>query len=333
MAEDLSENMTGTMSSTQVSRSVLELLNRYQRIDESLLDKPGDPGRNKPCSACFEARQSKMERFIAQHDPIHFVIPAFPAKSPNRRKVISALPDLGERLALQFLQSLCDYVNHFYAPGARVTICSDGHVFGDVVGVTDNAVTVYRESLEEMIRTAHWSCLDMFGLSDAFGGDDYPKMRRLLEDNYSATLDELRESVRKDPKTRALFNGIHRFMFEDAVARRGSAASRNKLRNESKEAAYQTILRSNAWSRLVAERFPHAFRLSIHPQPPHSEKFGLQLMRTKDGWLTPWHGVVLDNGIDRFLVKRWDAEKLRASIVWRDDRPSHFVAPHLAGTP
>lgn len=334
--------MTGASPSTQVSQRVLEILYRYRRIDESLVDgttaatgkdevaEAGDTTAKASCPACFEVHRAKMERFIERDEPIHFVVPAFPAKSPNQSKVLGALPDLGERVALDFLQSLCDYTSHFYAPGARVTICSDGHVFGDVVGVTDTVVTEYREALTDMIGTSHWTALDMFGLDDAFGSMDYPKMRRILEDDYSATLQELQENVRTDPSTRALFNGIHRFMFEDAVARRGSDASRTKLRNDAKETAYQTILRSNAWSRVVAEKFPEAIRLSIHPQPPHSEKFGLQLMRTRDGWLTPWHGVVLDDGVNRSLVKRWDAEKLQASIVWRDGRPSHFVAPHLA---
>ncbi|MGW1838306.1 L-tyrosine/L-tryptophan isonitrile synthase family protein [Streptomyces sp. BBFR2] len=275
-----------------------------------------------------------MEYFIGRDEPIHFVVPAFPAKSPNRSKVLGALPDLGEHLALGFLQSLCDYVGHFYRPGARVTICSDGHVFGDVVGVGDTTVTEYRESLTEMIGTARCSGIEMFGLNDALGGMDYPGMRKVLEDDYSAPLEELHQKVRSDRRTRSLFNGIHRFMFEDAVARRGESASRTKLRNDSKETAYRTILRSNAWSRLVAEKFPRAIRLSIHPQPPHSEKLGLQLMPTRDGWLTPWHGVVLDDGVTCSLVKRWDAEKLNATVVWRDGRPSHFIAPHLsAGTP
>lgn len=53
-------------------------------------------------------------------------------------------------------------------------------------------------------------------------------------------------------------------------------------------------------------------------------------MPARDGWLTPWHGVVLDDGDSRYLVKRWDAEQLGASIVWRNGLPSHFVAPHLA---
>ncbi|WP_219729421.1 L-tyrosine/L-tryptophan isonitrile synthase family protein [Streptomyces noursei] len=322
--------MMEASTATQVSQRVLELLYRYRRVDESLVEQDGDTAGDDPCPACFEAHRERMEHFIERDEPIHFVVPAFPAKSPNQSKVLGVLPDLGERLALGFLQSLCDYVGHFYRPGARVTICSDGHVFGDVVGVADTTVTEYRDSLTEMISTARWSAIDLFGLNDAFGGMHYPVMRKVLEENYSATLAELKEKVRSDRSTRSLFNGIHRFMFEDAVARRGADASRTKLRNDSKDTAYQTILRSNAWSRLVAATFPRAIRLSIHPQPPHSEKFGLQLMPTRDGWLTPWHGVVLDDGVSCSLVKRWDAERLHATVVWRDGRPSHFIAPHLS---
>ncbi|MFI1812867.1 L-tyrosine/L-tryptophan isonitrile synthase family protein [Streptomyces sp. NPDC020422] len=280
-----------------------------------------------PCTSCLEEHRAKVEYFIRRSEPIHLVLPAFPAKSPNLTKVLGQLPDMGEYVGLSSLQSLCDYIGHFHRAGARLTICSDGHVFGDVVGVTDEAVTEYRVCLAEMIESANLSALGLYGLDDAFGGVDYPKLRQMLEANYAPSVEELKEDVRTDSGTRALFNGIHRFMFEDAVGVRGGTASRTALRNESKELAYQTISRSNAWSRVVAERFPEAVRLSIHPQSPHSKKLGVRLLRTRDAWLTPWHGVVLDDGAKLSLVKRWDAEKLEASVVWRNGRPSHFVAP------
>ncbi|CAL9404171.1 hypothetical protein SUDANB178_01501 [Streptomyces sp. enrichment culture] len=335
----MNENITGASFSGTVSQRLMGLLDRYRRIDETLAagdpqDAPGgEDGADTAAGAgCADVHRERIERFVERRAPIHFVIPAFPAKSPNRSKVLGALPDLGEHLALGFLQSLCDYIGHFYEPGARITICSDGHVFGDVVGVTDHAVTAYRQALAEMIEESGFSSLDLYGLDDAFCTTDYPKLRRLLEENYCAPLAELREKVRNDRTTQALFNGIHRFMFEDAVARRGDQATRSQLRKDSKETAYQTILRSNAWSRVVAEKFPQAVRLSIHPQAPDSEKLGLRLLRTKDGWLTPWHGVVLDDGVNRYLVRRWDAEKVHGSVVWRNGRPSHFVAPHLSVT-
>jgi pyoverdine/dityrosine biosynthesis protein Dit1 len=313
--------LSDTLIATDISRKLLGILYRYQRLDDSVR-KAGDIIESELCVACFEVRQARLAHFIERDEPIHFVIPAFPAKSPNLTKVIGALPDLGEYLALAFLQSLCDYVSYFYPPGARITICSDGHVFGDVVGVTDNAVSAYRVSLSNMIRLANWKSLDLFGLDDAFGSRDYPKLRNTLEYGYAAPLDKVQERVRTDENARTMFNGMHRFMFEDALARNKGETSKTKLRKESKESAYQTIRRSNAWSRVVADRFPEAIRLSIHPQPLHSEKFGL--------WLTPWHGVVLDDGVNLSLVKRWEAEERKASLVWRNGRPSHFVVPEIA---
>ncbi|MEU4744752.1 isocyanide synthase family protein [Actinosynnema sp. NPDC023658] len=321
----------GPTSPSEVSEKIVKLLYHFQRVEKAPATNTGDEVCGpEPCPACLEAHRAKLDHFIRRSQPIHLVLPAFPAKSPNPSKVLGTLPDLGEYVALGFLQTLCDYIGHFHPPGAKITICSDGHVFGDVVGVTDEVVTEYRVRLAEMIETANWSSLELYGLDDAFGGADYPKLRQLLELDYAPSIEELKQNVRTDNASRRLFNGIHRFMFEDAVGVQGDRVSRTALRKESKERAYQTISRSNAWSRVVAERFPQAVRLSIHPQLPHSEKIGVRLLRSHDAWLTPWHGVVLDDGTKISLVKRWDAEKLDASVVWRNGRPSHFVGPEPA---
>ncbi|MFI8521929.1 L-tyrosine/L-tryptophan isonitrile synthase family protein [Streptomyces sp. NPDC085481] len=324
---------TGDVSSAELSDKIVKLLYHFRRTEKAGGERvDGEVCIAAPCKECLEEHRAKLDHFIRQAQPIHLVLPAFPAKSPNRTKVLGDLPDLGEYMGLGCLQALCDYIKHFHPSGARITICSDGHVFGDVVGVTDEAVTNYRLRLAEMIEAANWSSLDLYGLDDAFGGFDYPRLRQVLEDDYAPSVEELKESVRNDSATRNLFNGIHRFMFEDAVGVKGENVSRTALRNESKERAYQTISRSNAWSNVVAERFPEAIRLSIHPQSPHSKKIGVRLLRTRDAWLTPWHGVVLDDGNRLSLVKKWDAEKAEASLVWRNGRPSHFVAPQSALT-
>lgn len=317
---------TEHVATTDVASSVLGILDRYKRVAPAGRDDEEHPPDHASPNRLQHAR---IHHFVGRGEPIHFVIPAFPAKSPNRSKVLGALPDLGERVALEFLQSLCDYVGHVYSGGARITICSDGHVFGDVVGVSDEAATAYREQITRIVDAENGGSVDMYGLDDAFGSLDYPALRAVLERQYATPMDELRASVRTDRTMAVMFNGMHRFLFEDALGVRGRSTSKSALRRESKEAAYQTIRRSNAWSRVVAERFPDAVRLSIHPQPPDSEKFGLSLMRAGDNWLTPWHGVVLDDGRRLTLVKRWEAERAEATLVWRDGRPSHFVAPHL----
>jgi pyoverdine/dityrosine biosynthesis protein Dit1 len=78
--------------------------------------------------------------------------------------------------------------------------------------------------------------------------------------------------------------------------------------------AYSVILKNNAFSRLVAEKFPHAVRLSIHPQPRGSSKIGVRLLPSSDNWRTPWHSVALLDGEKFTLVKRKEADELGAVV-------------------
>ena len=123
-----------------------------------------------------------------------------------------------------------------------------------------------------------------------------------------------------------MFNGMHRFMVEDQTPLHPEL-SRTKIRETCKDLAYVMIQRSRAWGDLVGEAFPDSLRLSIHPQASHAEKIGFHLLRTRDAWLTPWHGVVVDDGTSFTLVKRAEAEAMKASLIWRNGRPSHYVHP------
>jgi pyoverdine/dityrosine biosynthesis protein Dit1 len=313
---------TSDVSTT--SRQVLDLLFRFRRLSSG----HGEACVQAPCEQCFAPHLEQVQRAMERGEPIQFVLPAFPAKSPNPQKVLGPLPDMAERVALNFLQSLCEHIGHFYAPGARITICSDGRVFSDIVCVQDEDVTRYKHELTQMLEEIGGSAISLFALEDIFGDIEFDEMRRLLSEQYSAPLEELRWRVQNEPATQSLFNGIHRFMFEDQVVLRPNE-SRNKIRESSKDLAYKTIQRSNAWSSLVAEQFPNALRLSIHPQPLHSSKIGIHMVGTKDNWLTPWHGVVVDTGNGLMLVKRQEAERMKASLVMRKQRPSHYVAPTL----
>jgi pyoverdine/dityrosine biosynthesis protein Dit1 len=308
-----------------LSRQILELVFQFRRLGSG----HDEACAKAPCEECFAPHLDLVKSFVQRGERIHFILPAFPAKSPNPQKVLGPLPDMAERVALGFLQSLCEQISHLYAPGARLTICSDGRVFSDVVCVRDEDVTSYKRELARMIAEMGGDEIHLYTLEDLFGDIAYDEMRRLLTERYAAPREELRAQVQSEPATQALFNGIHRFMFEDQVALR-PGESRNKLRESAKELAYMVILRSNAWSRLVAAQFPQALRLSIHPQPVHSSKIGIHMVQTGDSWLTPWHGVLVDTGKGLMLVKRSEAEqRMKASLVMRNQRPSHYVAPNF----
>ena len=309
---------------------------RAQHIDslaESILqrvlirrrfDSPTEPCASTPCHACAAPHLPKIQSFIADGVPVHFVLPAFPAKSPSPQKVLGKLPDLAEEIALTSLQSLCNEIKTIYPPGAKITICSDGHVFSDLVEVSDDEVSSYGAALRAMAAQRGLASIDFFDLRDLSGPTpEYPRAREELMRDFGDTEEQVRERTHYYQHHRALFDGIHRFIFEDRLVLHPDV-SKTQNRTLAKTIAYQVIARSNAWSRLIAEQFPSAVRLSIHPQQPHSEKIGIALCPSVDNWITPWHGAILLEKKSVTLVKRADAESIGAVVVYTEGRATHL---------
>jgi pyoverdine/dityrosine biosynthesis protein Dit1 len=111
--------------------------------------------------------------------------------------------------------------------------------------------------------------IDVFGIEELFENTDFDGMRDHLATHYGDPIDLVRERIKIHSHHKSMNNGIHRFLFEDAVAVEQDK-SRSKVRKECGKRAYGVIQRSNAFSRLIAECFPNALRLSIHPQPTHA---------------------------------------------------------------
>lgn len=267
----------------------------------------------------LESRERQLQTIrqsIRRDEPIPMVILGFPAKSPNREKTLTEDPDLGEVEGLKRLDALCARVRRLYPRGAKIVVCSDGHVFSDLVGVADRVVDRYQQTVCEIIEQFRLSTLSTFSLTNVYGTKPCDLMRAKLMGDFGEPLEEIRVRSKSDPAAGALFNGIHRFLFEDmAVADRRS--SRSQVRNRAKGVAYQVVQRSQAFSRLVEERFPSAVRLSIHPQPSSSWKIGVRLLPSDDRWATPWHNVALRDysreGNLR-LVPRREAIRLGAEL-------------------
>ncbi|MFH8405852.1 L-tyrosine/L-tryptophan isonitrile synthase family protein [Streptomyces sp. NPDC018019] len=280
----------------------------------------------------FPHQLRQLERLVAARRPVLLTLPGFPCKSPNPAKVISRLPDEGERLALRFLDGLCARIGERYAPGARLVICSDGHIFSDLIGVPDPHVDAYNDALRTMIRTAGLSHLSTFDLRDVYGDLPCETKRERVLHRYAPSLDALRAETRGavdgsgsgsgDGETLRLYRGITRFLFEDTT---GFEGTRSALQRACRARAYGVIRRSRAWGALIAEQHPDAVRLSIHPQPRGAAKFGIRLLDAPDAWTTPWHACVLrqaDGGVR--LLRAADAAR-RGRLVLRDGRPSHYV--------
>lgn len=256
----------------------------------------------------------KVAWYVSRNEPLHLVLPAFPAKSPNPEKTVGPLPDLGEVMALRLLNRLCCDIQRLYAPGAKLTLCSDGRVFSDLVRVSEASVGEYATALRNIIDEYGFDRIDTYQLEDVFPAHDFDAMREALVGTYGRSTETIREEVLRCEETRQLFNGIHRFIFEDQLVL-DPHKSRNQIRGHSKQVAYEVIQRSNAWSALVERKFPRAVRLSIHPQSEFATKIGIRLVPSRDIWATPWHGVILFDGEAFSLVKRSEAIARQAKFV------------------
>jgi len=303
---------------TQLSKRVLHQLFRHRRLQAIAGTCASDP-----CEQCFALHLPKVRRFVRANEPIHFLLPAFPAKSPSHRKVLGKLPDMAEELALNFLNQINAEIREIYPPGVRITICSDGRVFSDLVGVTDEDVTAYGKGIEHLLQRVNAGSLDVFGMEDLFEIIDHTQMREQLCMNYADSLETIEKRIHTFEHHRTLFNGIQRFLFEDRIAIE-SEKSRTQVRNECKQRTYEVIRRSDAWGRLLSDCFPAALRLSIHPQGPHSEKIGILLGEASDTWLTPWHAVAVKRNGKFCLMPRHEAEALGAELVMDQGRGSHY---------
>lgn len=303
---------------TRLSIRILQTLFRHRRLQPG-----GGTCVDDPCEQCLALHLPKVRRWIATSEPIHFLLPSFPAKSPNLKKVLGTLPDMAEELALRFLEKVCAEITDLYSPGARISICSDGRVFSDLVGVSDEDVTSYGLELKLMLERIGARSLDVFRMEDLFDTADHFAMREQLCIHYADSLMAVEERIRAHEHHRLIFNGIQRFLFEDRLAMT-TEKSRTQLRNECKELTHRVIQRSDGWSRLISECFPTALRLSIHPQNVHGEKIGILLGEANDTWLTPWHGVAVKQHETFTLMRRHEAEALGARVVEQHGRPSHF---------
>lgn len=295
------------------AEEILELLLPWRRV--------AGPGGDRVTD--WPVQLAAIRSRIELGEPIEFVLPAFPCKSPNPDKVAGHLPDEGERLALRNLDSWCREVARVHPPGARVVLCSDGHVFTDVIGVPDAVVSAYNQALREMITAEQLTHIETFDLDSLWHGESFDAKRTRLEQNWAPSLDEVRDEVLTEPQSARLLRGMTRFMVGDAT---GWVGTKSQLQRAAKRKAYRLLQLSRAWGELLAEVKPAAVRLSIHPQPPGSEKFGIRLIDAADGaWATPWHSVLVYDDAGRpSLVPHREARR-RFRPILAHGRISHYI--------
>ncbi|MFE6288105.1 L-tyrosine/L-tryptophan isonitrile synthase family protein [Streptomyces sp. NPDC057877] len=301
-------------TTARTSAAILSLLLPHHRTT--------DQAHARACAEAFPHQLRQIADVVRAGEPLTFTLPGFPCKSPNPAKVLGHLPDMGERLSLAFLHSLCTEIARVYPPGARLVVCSDGHVFGDLIGVPDDHIDAYADELRTFIDEMGLGRLSLFDLRDVLGDLPHDAKRAHVHDRYAPTTDALRAEIHADDHALALYRGITRFLVEDTA---GHTGTRSALQRACRRRAYGVIQRSRAWGDLIAYHHPRSVRLSIHPQPIGAHKFGIRLLDAPDAWTTPWHSTALRRADGTWtLMPRARAAEL-GRLVRLGGRSSHFT--------
>ncbi|KAL9561105.1 hypothetical protein ACKAV7_014460 [Fusarium commune] len=329
--DDKTEDSEETKVS-EISNRILDVILEYSLHKFDSTEELHSAGRPKFLAV--------VSRFVRARQKVVMCLPAFPFKSANKvEKVLGTLPDKAEELALARLNSICVTIGQFYEPGAELTVISDGLVYNDLLGISDQETWRYGSALRAMAERKAFSHLSFSRLQDLVAVKGLPNdlneltyvanatnFRRTLFNKYGRDGDlDIDHEIATNSDTLGTYKGYCRFLKSDLQHIFGPAKSSAKYRKDVKYLAKQMLIRGYAFAGAVKARFPNYLRLSIH-QSTGEHKISISLLNTKSGFTTPWHcSVVLmaDGEWLSGLTIDFKADRL-LELVEEDGRPSYF---------
>ncbi|MFT4925113.1 MAG: pyoverdine/dityrosine biosynthesis protein Dit1/alpha-ketoglutarate-dependent taurine dioxygenase [Phenylobacterium sp.] len=278
----------------------------------------------------------QVRHFTARQQQLEFILPGFPCKSPNDiDKTFSALPDYGEAMAIERLDTFCGQLNNLYMPGAEVTILSDGTTFADVVEVSDQVQSQYNQALRTLTVTENivWADLSAVvpgvvsgvvpgGVPGVVSGDadkSADDLRKALVKpiaNGARSFEKFVATVQRDPKQADVHDKLCSYLYHDVNLERFSGGDRDNYLELINEKAYLMMYRGKALSHGIEQAFPDHIRLSVHQYDNSGPKFTFGLSANSSTSIAPWHSVPvrLLNGqfvqLPHSIAKEWPLAKV-----------------------
>ncbi|KAI1749747.1 Pyoverdine/dityrosine biosynthesis protein-domain-containing protein [Xylaria castorea] len=294
-------------------------LQELEQLASDILDVIQRYGQHVPCNDGSNHTggwlgkplfMGKVQAQLEKGQAVRLILPAFPWKSVNRvEKVTGILPDLGEELALHRLNHMCEDIKAVYPLGGQVYIATDGLVFDDVVGITDEETWAYGEALLDMARDHGLENIKLVRVMDLLGYTEgktldktlylslVRRCRQELMASYGRTEEEVRKMMKDDQDTLLTYCGFIRFLESDLkfspITADSRAMSGHKYRKTVKKVAIQMMIRAESFTKLLQTRCPEYVRLSIHPSSG-SAKLSIPLIVQASGDFprSPWHSSV-----------------------------------------
>lgn len=243
----------------------------------------------------------KIHNYVKNNRTIEFVMLGFPFKSTNTRdKVISNVPDLGEKMSIDTFKSFTSEINAIYATGAKISIMSDGLIFNDVLEVDGKVVEAYKEICMDLASGVSFDILD---LNDFYTRGSIESKRTMLMDEFGISYEQLQEKILFDADTNHLYSGMIRFMREELAMK--SFPSGNQLQIAAKKLTKEMMLRNEAYSILVRRLYQDSIRLSMHPSVNNGSKFSFQMIPNTTH--SAWHSAIAMDDVNVTSMHKKDA--------------------------
>lgn len=330
-----SRSATPVQDLDQLASNVLDVIQRFGQHLPSA-DAPDGGWLGKPLF------MGKVKAQLEKNQAIRLIMPAFPWKSVNKvDKVTGILPDFGEELALYRLNQMCEEIRAVYPLGAEVHIATDGLIFDDVVGISDQDTWAYGEGLVAMTQEHGLHNVKLLRIMDILGHTEgktldkglYMSLAQQCRDellsSYGRTEAEVRQMMKDDPDTLLTYCGFIRFLEADLkfspITAATKAISGSQYRKTVKKVAINMMIRAESFTKLLQARCPEYVRLSIHPSTG-TVKLSFPLIETASGDFprSPWHSS-LALGVDG-SYSTVHAKDVREShdLVTRDGRGYYF---------
>ncbi|KAB8542088.1 hypothetical protein FH972_025551 [Carpinus fangiana] len=279
------------LTAEQKADHILNIFERYRMNTAA--------GRYHPWKGRANVR-SQILHSINNEEKIRMILPAFPFKSPNKTsKVLGALPDAAEEIAIKHMQGLCTMVTEVYTGGANLHIVSDGLCY--------NEVWRYGQALRNLALTQECYDIKFVRLVDILGEErDEP----LTQDSYLANASSYRQTlldkyspagfdpdvfIKQDADALLTYRGYIKFLEKDLEhAPHLSTLSKTQRAKHHENTAKHMIIRGKAFAEAIKTRFSDYVRLSIHASTADASKLSISLLPQQGPHnMTPWHSSLV----------------------------------------
>ena len=229
----------------------------------------------------FSNLREDVANLMKKSLPLKFLLPAFPAKSPNKvEKVLGIAPDFLEVKALCCMLKTLRLLEEIYPHGVKLVLMSDYHTFDQYVGVSEEEYNVYFNGLRDIIHQLGGDdIIDLICLSNFphFESTETALISTKLQDDFGnanlvANFDAIIKSG-NDKEMMAKYLGMKSFMAHDLlISLPGSKKEKERI---IKNAAKGMIAQGVALDMFLKTQsfITNYIRLTIHAHHPRTGKY------------------------------------------------------------